>query len=355
MAEAPETWFPGDGSRTGHYEYPLPGDRIARYPADRRDRSRLLVADRGTGEISDRRFRDLAELIPAGDALVLNDTRVIPARLRGEKPTGAACEVFLLRPLPDDPGDDPGFGTRWKALVRPGGKLKRGRTVVVSPDLRVEIEDFAASCWSATARRRSRPTSTASRSPGTGGATRPSTPTGTARGASPPPRRVSTSPTSSWTASGRRASSWPGSPCTWAWAPSGRWTPTGRTTPSSTPSATTSPRRRGEPSPTSRTTRPPSPAKSSISTRVLETVVDRGTGGTAARYRPGRGETDLFIHPPYRFRGVDRLITNFHLPRSSLLMLVSAFAGRAVVEAAYRHAVAGEYRFYSYGDACLFL
>ena len=142
-------WFPGDGSRTAHYEYPLPEGRVARYPADRRDRSRLLVADRGTGGIADRRFRDLAELIPAGDALVLNDTRVIPARLRGEKPTGASCEVFLLRPLETDAesgveeaasgAESPAFGARWKALVRPGGKLKPGRTVVVGPDLRVEI------------------------------------------------------------------------------------------------------------------------------------------------------------------------------------------------------------------------
>ena len=80
--------------------------------------------------------------------------------------------------------------------------------------------------------------------------------------------------------------------------------------------------------------------------RTLETVCDE-TG----RFEPGDGWTDLFIRPGYDFRGVDALVTNFHLPRSSLLMLVSAFAGRERVLGAYRHAVERRYRFYSYGDA----
>jgi len=85
-------------------------------------------------------------------------------------------------------------------------------------------------------------------------------------------------------------------------------------------------------------------------TRTLETVAD-----PEGRFRPGRGSTDLFIHPPYRFRGVDRLLTNFHLPRSSLIMLVSAFAGHDLTLRAYRHAAEEGYRFYSYGDAMVVL
>jgi S-adenosylmethionine:tRNA ribosyltransferase-isomerase len=101
-------------------------------------------------------------------------------------------------------------------------------------------------------------------------------------------------------------------------------------------------------------------AVGTTSTRVLETVaapadgrLDPGGDDGPARYHAAEGETDLFIHPPHDFRGVDRLITNFHLPRSSLLMLVAAFAGRELTAAAYRHAVDEGYRFYSYGDATL--
>jgi len=358
-------WFPGDGSRTSHYEYPLPEGRVARYPADRRDRSRLLVADRGTGGIADRRFRDLAELIPAGDALVLNDTRVIPARLRGEKPTGASCEVLLLRPLAEDDAENPAFGARWKALVRPGGKLKPGRTVVVGPDLRVEIEDFAEDGARVV------------RLVGDG-APRELV---ERHGETPLPPYIDRDPEpgdreryQTVYADREREGS--------VAAPTaglhftdgllgrlrekgveiarvtlhvgiGTFRPVDADRPEEGElhaeryriSAETSGRLNRVRGGGGRVW-----AVGTTSTRVLETVASED-----GSYRPGRGETDLFIHPPYEFRGVDRLITNFHLPRSSLLMLVSAFAGRDLVEVAYRHAVAGDYRFYSYGDACLFL
>ena len=377
-----EDWFPGDGSRTSHYEYPLPEGRVARYPADRRDRSRLLVADRGTGGIADRRFRDLAELIPAGDALVLNDTRVIPARLRGEKPTGASCEVLLLRPLPEDDtesdaeddaesdAENPAFGARWKALVRPGGKLKPGRTVVVGPDLRVEIEDFAEDGARVV------------RLVGDGDPRE----LVERHGETPLPPYIDREPEpgdrrryQTVYADRRREGS--------VAAPTaglhftdglldrlrekgveiarvtlhvgiGTFRPVDADRPEEGElhaeryrvSAETADRLNRVREAGGRVW-----AVGTTSTRVLETVAESGDGDEPARYRPGRGETDLFVHPPYEFRGVDRLITNFHLPRSSLLMLVSAFAGRDLVEAAYRHAVAGDYRFYSYGDACLFL
>ncbi|MYC98675.1 MAG: hypothetical protein F4X13_05340, partial [Gammaproteobacteria bacterium] len=115
------------------FGYHLPEDRIARYPAARRDRSRLLVAPRSGEPFEHRVFRDLPGLMRAGDVLVVNESRVLPVRLLGAKPTGARAEVFLLRPL--------GQERLWEALVRPGGKLKPGRTVEVAPDLVVHIVD----------------------------------------------------------------------------------------------------------------------------------------------------------------------------------------------------------------------
>jgi S-adenosylmethionine:tRNA ribosyltransferase-isomerase len=91
-------------------------------------------------------------------------------------------------------------------------------------------------------------------------------------------------------------------------------------------------------------------AVGTTSARVLETTVQHD-----GRFEPGSGWTDLYILPPHDFRGIDALVTNFHLPRSSLLMLISAFAGSELVMRAYRHAVQQEYRFYSYGDAMLIL
>ncbi|HEX8831582.1 MAG TPA: S-adenosylmethionine:tRNA ribosyltransferase-isomerase, partial [Longimicrobium sp.] len=113
------------GSRTSDYDFHLPPELVAQAPAARRDASRLLVVDRATGRRSHRGFADLLEYVPAGDALVLNETRVFPARLLGRKPSGAPAEVFLLHPEgPDE--------RTWRALVRPGGKLKPGRTVEIA-------------------------------------------------------------------------------------------------------------------------------------------------------------------------------------------------------------------------------
>jgi S-adenosylmethionine:tRNA-ribosyltransferase-isomerase (queuine synthetase) len=96
------TAFPlltADGSRTDHYDFHLPQDQIAQVPAERRDESRLMVVHRGTGEIEHRRFRDLVELIPPGDTIVLNTTRVFHARLLGTRDSGAPAELLLLKPL----------------------------------------------------------------------------------------------------------------------------------------------------------------------------------------------------------------------------------------------------------------
>ena len=126
-----------DGSRVADYDYELPPDRIARYPAERRDASRLLVLEPEGGP-SHLRFDEIGSLFRPGDVLVVNESRVLPARLLGRKPTGAPSEVLLVRPA--DPAGDPYV---WEALVRPGGKLKPGRTVLISDQLSVEILDSA--------------------------------------------------------------------------------------------------------------------------------------------------------------------------------------------------------------------
>src|SRR5690349_14527632 len=120
------------GARTADYDFPLPAELIAQRPAERRDESRLMVVDRAAGTIAHRRFGDLPALVPPGDALVLNTTRVFRARLLGRRDSGAPAEVLLLRALD-------GERATFEAMVHPGAKLKPGRRVTIASDLVVEI------------------------------------------------------------------------------------------------------------------------------------------------------------------------------------------------------------------------
>ena len=120
------------GARTSDYDYELPGDRIAQRPVEPRDASRLLVVDRNSGTLAHRTFHDLATLIPSGDALVVNTTRVFRARLLGHRESGGPAEILLLRPVDD---------THYEAMIHPGGKLRPGKTVTIAPDFHVEIVD----------------------------------------------------------------------------------------------------------------------------------------------------------------------------------------------------------------------
>jgi S-adenosylmethionine:tRNA ribosyltransferase-isomerase len=117
--------------RTSDFDYPLPPDRIAQRPNEPRDRSRLMIVERATERIGHGVFADLAHLIPAGDLLVVNSTRVIRARLTGQRNSGAPAEVLLLHPMPE--------AGVFEAMVHPGGKLRPGRVVHVAPELDVEI------------------------------------------------------------------------------------------------------------------------------------------------------------------------------------------------------------------------
>ena len=357
------------GDRLSDYDYTLPPDRIAARPVDRRDESALLCFARGGGPIEHQRFRDLEDLLEPGDLLVLNESRVLPARLLGRKPSGAAAEILLIRPLPDGReagGVDASGGVAgvdeardWEALVRPGSKLKPGRVVEIAPDLEVEIVGPA---------------------PGGGRRVRLHTPLPVADALA----RYGHMPLPPYIRRDDEAFDRERYQTVYARTPGSVAAPTAGL--HFTPELLDRLDRKGvrrtavslhvgigtfrpveEDDPAEHEMHselyhvPVSAAEAvaeakarggrvwAVGTTVVRTLESvAGSGGTIV---PGSGSTQLFIRPPFDFRVVDGLITNFHLPRSTLLMLVSAFAGRRATLEAYRLAVERGYRFYSYGDA----
>ena len=342
---------------TSAFDYELPPHLIAHHPAGQRDESRLLVLDRATGRCAHRRFRDLLQLIPAGDVLVLNETRVIPARLLGRRlPGGGAAEVLLLRPA-----DGAGFDAarEWEALVRPGARLRPGRQVAIADGFTIEIGDVLSD----GARRVRLLTDLATRDALQRWGRMPLPPY-IERAAEPEDRERYQ--TVFARAEGSVAAPTAGLHFTPALLEElerqgvrlarillhvgvGTFRPVEVEDPREhpmhaewyeVPAAATDVINRA---------RADGGAVWSVGTTVTRTLesVAREDGVIMA----GSGWTRLFIRPGYRYRAVDRLITNFHLPRSTLLMLVAAFAGHDLVMRAYREAIAHEYRFYSYGDA----
>ena len=336
--------------RRRDFAYDLPPELIAQQPPAQRGDSRLLILDSASGALCDRRFRELPELLRPGDLLVFNDTRVIPARLFGHKASGGRLELLIERLLDER-----------RALVqlnvskspKPGGALQfdAGFTATVlgrHGDL-FEIGLDGDEPWLTLLERhgqtplppyihraptpadRERYQTVYARQPGAVAA-----PTaglhfdqnlldqlaamGVAQafitlhvgaGTFQPVRveRIAEHTMhSEWIEVGAETCA----QIATARARGGRVIAVGTT-----------------------------------ATRALETAAQTGA------IRPWRGETRIFIYPGYRFHAVDALITNFHLPESTLLMLVAAFAGRAATLNAYRHAVAQRYRFFSYGDAML--
>lgn len=382
--------------RTADFEYDLPRERIARFPADRRDGSRLLVVRRepapGRPEREDLLFPDLVRLVPPGDALVLNDTRVFPARLRGRKPTGARGEVLLLRPAAADgapgetretgPGADGGEGAatagagpvtgraldadrplRWEALVRPGGKLKPGRTLRIADGFRVEIEDGARGGGrvvrlAGKALERATPWELLDRHgepPIPPYLDRPTVPLDRERYQTVYARRRGSvaAPTAGLHFTeellGRLEERGVRVLRVTLHVGVGTFRPVEAERPEEHELHEELYRVDRETAAAIRRVRDEGGRIWAVGTTVVRTL--ESAVGAGGRVRAGAGRTDLFIHPPYRFRVVDRLVTNFHLPRSSLLMLVAAFGGHDRVMRAYRHAIGSGYRFYSYGDA----
>lgn len=344
--------------RTSAFDYPLPEDLIAHTPAERRDGSRLLVLDRSSSDLRHLRFRDIVSYFRPGDALVVNETRVLPARLIGAKPTGANAEILLIRPA----GGDPGSRT-WEALVRPGSKLKPGARVIVADDLAVEIvrglEHGAREVRLVSEQ---------------------SVPAILEKhGRVPLPPYIDRDPTEEdreryQTVYARVSGSVAAPTAGLHFTPAllsgleaagveivrlvlhvgpGTFRPVETEDPASHAMHA------------EEFTISESAARSIDSVRArggrlwaVGTTVVRALETTASedgRVQPGSGSTRLFIRPGYRFRVVDRLITNFHLPRSTLLMLACAFGGHERVMAAYSEAIRQCYRFYSYGDAMAIL
>jgi S-adenosylmethionine:tRNA ribosyltransferase-isomerase len=341
----------GGGQRTSDYDFVLPEEQIAQQPAPRRDESRLLVVRRETGALEHRRFGDLVDLLSPGDVLVVNETRVFPARLLGRRPGGGEAEVLLLHPA-DGEGE-------WVALVRPGAKLKPGRTITIAEDLSVDVLDVLPG-----GERRVRLNTTVpldealdrhGHVPLPPYVRRPATATDLERyqtvyarergSVAAPTAGLHFTPEVLERVAARGVST--------ARLVLHVGVGTFRPVESDDPAEHPMHREWYSVSPEAATQINSARAAGgslwavgTTSVRTLETVADEH-----GIVHPGSGWTDIFIRPPYRFRAVDRLITNFHLPRSTLLMLVAALAGYETTMRAYEEAVGEGYRFYSYGDA----
>ncbi len=344
----------------GAYDFSLPADLIAQRPPERRDGARMLVLDRSTGRIKDRLFADLPALVRPCDAVITNDTRVVPARLVGARRGGGKAELFLVRRL------GPGL---WACLARPGRKLRAGSVVALEGGLLAEIE----SVDEATGHRSVRFS--------LGGAlldAETETAALDAAGQMPLPPYVDRERPDAADheryqtvfARERGAVAAPTAGLHFTPETFERLAEAGATHASVTlhvgygtfePVHAEDLREHavaeeeievGEAAvQTVREARAAGGrvlAVGTTTTRALESAA-QATG----QVEPFRGPTGLTVTPGYRFRAVDALLTNFHLPKSSLLVLVSAFAGREATMAAYRHAVAARYRFYSYGDCML--
>ncbi|HHY44897.1 MAG TPA: tRNA preQ1(34) S-adenosylmethionine ribosyltransferase-isomerase QueA [Firmicutes bacterium] len=346
--------------RVDEFDYSLPQELIAQVPIDRRDESRLLVLDRSTGQREHRRFRDVREYLRPGDALVVNDTRVIPARMHGTRATGGKIEVLLLKDL---------GGDNWECLVKPGHKVRTGDVFTI-PDvksgkraiaLRGKVEGRTAyggriihwdydGRWEDVLER-------------------------VGHVPLPPYIKAPLSDPERYQTVYARI---PGS----AAAPTAglHFTPelleeikkmgvlveavtlnvglgTFRPVKEETVESHVMHEEYFEIS--DKTAKVLSDVRKSggrlfaVGTTVVRSLESSSTDD--GRVLPFRGETRLFIYPPYRFKVIDRMITNFHLPKSTLLMLVAAFAGKENILKAYEEAVAMRYRFFSFGDAMLIL
>jgi S-adenosylmethionine:tRNA ribosyltransferase-isomerase len=337
-------------TRTSDYDYTLPPERIAQRPLPQRDRARLLRLDRATGAIAHGHVLDLPDLLRPGDVLVMNDSRVIPARLIGRKPSGGRVEALLVRQVTPD---------TWLAMTRPG--LRPGQ-VVDFGSLSATVTGAAADGLRRL--RFDRSGEDLRRAIQVAGQM-PTPPYITAPLASPDEyqtvyARVEGSvaaPTAGFhfTQALLAALRERGVQTEWVTLHVGPGTfqpvktedvaahrlhAEWATVPEEVACRLNAARAEG-----SRII-----AVGTTATRTLETAA--APDGTI---QPFTGDTALFIVPGYAFRAIDGLLTNFHLPRSTLLMLVSAFAGRERVLAAYAEAIACGYRFYSFGDAMLIL
>jgi len=334
------------------FYYELPEELIAQTPSAERGASRMLVVSREKNSFHDDVFSNLPRYLRPGDCLVLNNTRVFPARLHGRRNhrDGAEVEVFLVRPIDDDE-------TTWQSLVKPGKRAQVGDRILFSDDFSAEImqhDEFGERTIRLHAQKPIKELIDAlgeiplppyiHRTPDAADRERYQTVFAEKRGSV-------AAPTAGlhFTPAILHASRAAGADIAHVTLHVGL--------------GTFAPLREKQIASIrlheeSFTIEETDAAKmraakrlicvGTTSVRTVETALLRGG------LQDMHGETNLFIHPGFSFRGAGAMLTNFHLPESSLLMLVSAFGGHELVLAAYRHAVAERYRFFSYGD-CMFI
>jgi S-adenosylmethionine:tRNA ribosyltransferase-isomerase len=336
--------------KTDDFDYDLPEALIAQTPLEVRDRSRLMVLNRAGGSMEHRRFYEVESYLRQGDTLVFNDSRVIPARLVGRRETGGHLEVLLLRRLD---------GGLWEALARPARRIRMGSRlelgepaslgaeVVEERDGGVRVLRFAdEGCLERLGRV---PLPPYIHTPLTDPERYQTVYASAAGSVAAPTAGLHFTPELIDHIEAR------GVECLFVTLHVGLDTflPVREENPTEhrihreygmmrreVADRLSRARREGR-----RVI-----AVGTTTTRLLEAAAQTGD---PERLEPFAGWVDLFILPGHRFRLVDALVTNFHLPRSTLLMLVSAFAGRDLILRAYREAIAREYRFYSFGDAML--
>ena len=327
--------------RVSDYDYVLPRELIAQRPLARRQDSRMMVLHRSGQKIEHRQFRQLNTFLQPGDLLVLNDTRVLAARRFSDD--GGIEFLFLERLAP----------TRWKCMVNPGRKMRVGSTAAID-DVCLRVEKITAQGERIVAFDKDVDVYAGGSMPLPPYVNRASDETDTARYQTVFARESGAvaAPTAGLHFTSEILSEIPHTFVTLHVGP-GTFLPVRS-------EDITQHRMHAE-----RFSISPEAADKinnaqrivavgTTAMRVLETAA-HNTNPASRQVEPQSGETDLFIYPPFTFRAVDALLTNFHLPRSTLLMLVSAFTGREFILRAYEEAVRDRYRFYSYGDCMLIL
>ncbi len=338
--------------KTEDFDYDLPKELIAQTPLKNRNASRMMVLDKETGEYADKHFTDLIDYLNPGDTLVLNDTKVIPARLIGHKPeTGAVIEVLMLKDLGDD---------KWECLTKPAKRIKEGTIVKFSDELSckctlvgedgirhykfiydgifLEILDRLGEMplppyITEKLDDKNRYQTVYAKNPGSAAA-----PTAGLHFTKEYLEKVKEK----------------GVNVAYVTLHVGLGT--------FRPVVVEDVKKHdmhseyyilsSEVADLLNKTRDAGKrivAVGTTSTRVLETVADN-----SGHFKMQSGNTKIFIYPGYKFHGIDALLTNFHLPKSTLIMLISALAGKENVLNAYKHAVNEKYRFFSFGD-CMFI
>lgn len=337
--------------RLEDFDYKLPDELIASEPLAERGASRMLHVDRNGAQIADRQFSELADILQPGDVLVLNNTKVFPARLIGRTETGGVVELLLEEEL--------GQG-EWSALAKPAKRLRSGKKIHFSDEIACEVVErindghfrvaFESDAWAAAEAVGHIPLPHYLKRPETeDDRRRYQTVFASERGAIAAP--TAGLHFNEKTISGLKATGVETVELT-LHVGYGTFEPVRvddlnehRVLPErfeldeAAAESLNKAKREGR----------RIVAVGTTTTRALESAI-----GESAEFQPLRTRTNLTITPGYRFRAVDALLTNFHLPKSSLLILVSTFGGHELIMKAYEHAVGQRYRFYSYGD-CMFI